>query len=93
MKTIWKYPITLEPIQEIEMQKGAEILTFHKQGSRHEDEMYIWCLVHTKNEKEKRTFLLVSTGDLDIPEKAEYVGTIWLLNGSHVIHLLELKKG
>lgn len=90
MKTIWKYKVSLEPMQTIEMQKDAEILTFHKQGSRQDDEMYIWCLVHTKNPTEKREFMLTSTGDLEIPDNASYVGTIWLMSGNYELHLWEL---
>ncbi len=95
MKKIWKYPITLEPFQDIEMPVGAKILSLHKQGSRHEDEIYIWCLVKTENEREIRHFMFVQTGDeiLCNNDECEYVGTLWLMNGSHVLHLLELKKG
>lgn len=93
MKTIWKYPITLEQFQDIEIPAGAEILSLHKQGSRQEDEIYIWCLVETDNPLETRHFMFVATGNAITCEECNYIGTLWLMSGSYVLHLLELLKG
>jgi hypothetical protein len=93
MKTIWKYEIKLEPVQSIDMPIGAEILTLHKQGSRREDEVYVWCLLDTEKPTETRSFLLVETGEEIHCENCEYVGTLWFLTGTHVVHMVEIKKG
>ena len=93
MKTIWKYSIKLEPIQSIDMPVGAEILTLHKQGSRREDEVYLWCLVDSDMPKETRSFLFVETGEEINFDNSEYIGTLWFLTGTHVVHLVEIKKG
>jgi hypothetical protein len=35
----------------------------------------------------------MSTGEPEIPDDAEYVGTIWLMTGNYVLHLFEIGKG
>lgn len=93
MKTIWKYNINIEGIQNISMPRGAEILTLHKQGSRQDDEVYIWCLVDTDEPLEMRHFMLITTGEEILCEVYNYIGTLWLMNGNYVVHLIEMLKG
>lgn len=92
MKTVWKYKVELVDVQNIEMKQGAEILVLQKQGNRHEDEIYIWCIVDTDAPTEVNTFHLIPTGT-EILENTKYIGTLWLMNGSYVLHMFEGKKG
>jgi len=94
MITIWKYKISLEHSQDIEMPADSRILVLHKQGSRQEDEIYLWCLVDTDKPKETRSFFFAITGEeLLCGKNCNYVGTLWLMNGNYVLHLFELLKG
>lgn len=83
MLTVWKYPFTLE----MELPKGAEVLTVRMQG----DQRTIWALVDlSASTLEKRTFLVVGTGS-PIEESVQsltYIDTY--LEGGLVMHLFEL---
>lgn len=93
MRTVWKYKIILEREQAIDIPEGAKIVSFHKQGTRHEDDIFIWCLVDTDNPKETRRFFLLETGEpLDGLGDLEYIDTLRFMAGTHVLHLFE-KKG
>ncbi len=91
MKAVWKSKVVLEDIQEIEMPVGSEILKFHQQGNRFDDDVSLWYLCETENPKEKRTFALVATG-VEVLEGYKYIGTIWMMNGNFVLHLFEVIK-
>lgn len=82
MHSIFKYKI--EPIIELELPKGAEILTVGPQGS----EIYLWAKVDPSAETEIRRFVGFGTGH-DIPDKLDltYIGTTFF--GSLVFHIFE----
>jgi hypothetical protein len=83
-KTIWKY--TLEHRIQLQMPKGAEVLTVREQG----EEICLWALVDPSAEKETRQFHSFGTGhDVDdLPMK--YVGTSHLEGGALVFHTFEV---
>jgi len=90
MKKVWKYKVTLELEQDIELPVGCKILALNKQGNRNEDEIYLWCLIDPDSPMETRHFLLTPTFE-ELPENIlDYVGTLWLMNGSYVLHLFRL---
>jgi hypothetical protein len=57
-KVIWKFELEPTDNQEIEMPKGAEILTAQNQVGI----PCLWALVDPTAEKETRTFEVVGTG-------------------------------
>lgn len=92
MKTVWKYPLSLDKTQVITMKRGAKIIAVQRQGSRQEDSMFIWCLVDTEQPNEERKFFLAGTGEhLNGDVLLEYVATIQFIREGFVIHLFEMK--
>lgn len=77
MKTIWKFNVKITDSQEIEMPKGAEILTVQMLVSY----INLWAIVDTDAEKETRTFHVYGAGN-PIPEidllhqTRKYIGTV-----------------
>jgi hypothetical protein len=94
LRTVWKYEISLETLQELQIPKGAILLSLQRQGHRKDDKLCLWCLVDTEEEKEARTFFLLGTGE-ELPTgiKYEYVGTIQYFSGVPMVHLFEVWKG
>ena len=72
MKTIYKYPAHFYGHFDLEMPKGAQILTIDTQ----EEAPYIWAIVDTNAPKEMRKFNMMKTG-YPIPkeETLNYIGT------------------
>jgi len=87
MLTIYKYQIKLEPRTNIQMPRGAKILSFQMQNGR----AYIWSLVDLEQELTEEVFILLGTGHGTLtPDTTDYIGTVQ--NGSFVWHLFHLKK-
>lgn len=85
-KTIWKFTLTPNTIQPIEMPIGAEIISLQTQ---HEAACF-WAIVDPHSPKEKRHFEVYATGDV-IPEaKRVFIGTFQLSGGNLVFHVFEL---
>ena len=89
-QTIWKFETPFEEIFTLEMPKGAEILSVHR-----DEKTNIPCilaLVYPENEKEKRTFELFGTGQsihTDMGISRKYVGTYQYQRGEFVGHVFE----
>lgn len=84
MKTIWKF--TLQPECELEMPKGAELLSVREQG----EDICLWALVDPTADKEVRRFRGFGTGH-DVPDQPmKFIGTAHLHGGSLVFHVFEL---
>lgn len=108
MKKILKYSIDSEDSTilqvgrnepfTIEMIKGAKILTVQTQPCPDRFGMVqnvgrIWVLVnHSETEKEKRTFVLIETGQTIDEESHKYIGTYQVFGGRIVLHLFEIIK-
>ena len=89
MLTIWKYPIPVQDNIQVEMPKGARVLTVQMQM----DVPYVWALVNPQAEKEIRTFRLVGTGhEIRHSDKLTYIGTFQLEGGALVFHLFERER-
>ena len=82
MKTIWKFPITVDDRFDLEMPQDARILTVQAQNG----EPCLWAEVYPDNPRETRQFTVVGTGN-PMPPAVTYVGT-WR-EGSFVSHLYE----
>lgn len=85
MQTIWKLPLQIGGVWEVEVPSHAEILSLALQG----DDLFFWARVETRNGVVRRRFLVVGTGH-EIPHYAEkFIGTVHLDNGL-VFHAFEL---
>jgi len=91
MKTILKYilhPDLATSIDTIGMPLGAKVLCTENQ----QEKLAIWVEVDTHETAIKpRNFLTIPTGvDFDIPDDAQYIGTILFHVGTFVLHLYEV---
>jgi hypothetical protein len=77
-KVIYKYKLSPLKQQDIEMPKGAIILTLQMQ----DDTPCIWALVNPLEEKEVVTFELIATGEkIENADLMEYIGTFQVTVG------------
>lgn len=82
--TIYKYPLLITEKQEMEIPKGAKYLTLKLQNGI----PCLWAKVSEKDIKVKTTFLMIGTGQ-EIPNGAEYIGTIHLTESNLVFHVFQ----
>ena len=92
MKTIWKFTLSVQDKQEIEMPKDAIILTAQIQ----KDELQLWAAVDTDISipTEIRYIGICGTGN-PIPNPNnmnKYISTFQLYNGALIFHVFELIK-
>ena len=83
MKTIWKFELPKQG--NVEMPKGAEILTVQTQNEK----PCIWALVNPDAEKEERAFVIYGTGHYFQLIDYKYIGTFQLNEGRLVFHVFE----
>ena len=91
MKKVFKYDVSIDDYQTIEMPKDSEILKAGVQNGK----MVLWVLVDPEDDKEQRRFRLTGTGHKitdDEAGKLHYIGTFLLYGGSLVFHLFEILK-
>ena len=85
MEHIFKYQLSEEETQEIEMPEGAEILSMQVQHGT----PCIWAKVDREKRTVKRRFIIVGTGWIVPVEATKFVGTFQLSGGAYVFHLFE----
>lgn len=86
MRTVWKYELAIDDYIDVEIPKGAEILTFQIQS----DKPCIWCLVDPNVEKETRRFRLAGTGHDIKEDNLKYIGSCQVHEGVLIFHLFEI---
>lgn len=96
MKTIHKYPVTVETEKPfaVEMPKAAELLHVLEHPR---DGTFLYALVDTDMEQTQRTFQWFGTGrdwsqTADDNKLRQYVGTITHAHGAFVWHLFEVRE-
>jgi len=77
---IWKFPLRLEDVQELEIPRHNEILTCQVQNGG----ICLWAIVDPKQRTEKRTVRIVGTGR-PMPDGCTYVSTVQM--GAFVWHI------
>lgn len=85
---IWKFPLLTTDWQEIQMPKGADILTVQVQFG----EPFLWARVDPSLPLYPCTFEVFGTGheiDEDMCVERHYVGTYQLNGGSLIFHVFE----
>jgi len=87
MNAVWKFPIPLEDVFEIEMPRVSKPLSVQVQKGI----VQIWALVTPGRDIVKRRFYLCGTGHPreDIPRSLNFVGTFQLGQGNLVFHLFD----
>jgi hypothetical protein len=85
MKTIWKFPLKLREYNEVEMPKGAEVLTAQVQG----ETICVWAGVDPEAPTEPRMFQISGTGTtMHEHQERKYIGTVQ--RGRYVFHVFEV---
>lgn len=87
MKVVWKYPFMVSDLVNIEMPRGARVLSVQV----HKETPTMWALVDPLAPQEQRLFRCVGTG-VPIPDSRDYsqfIGTIQLFEGDLVFHVFE----
>jgi hypothetical protein len=75
MQTIWKFPLKVTGIQQVEMPKGATILCADTQG----DVLCLWAIVDPDADRENRQIAIVGTGHGMAESELKYIGTAQML--------------
>jgi hypothetical protein len=82
--TIWKVVLEITDVQDIEIPKGAVLLTVREQH----DQLCIWYKCDPSRPKAKYRILARGT-DHRVPEDARYAGTGHLFGGNLVLQVFE----
>jgi len=84
--TIWKYPLKVTDIQNVEMPAGARVLSAHVQR----DTICVWVLADPAADRVRRQFRIFGTGVPvgEIP-MAEFVATVHFLRVGLVFHVFD----
>lgn len=90
MKRIYKYPLEIMDVQEVDLPKGAQILSVQAQYGIPN----IWALVDDKQTKTEKVIIRIIGTGYQIPDanSLEYIGTVQLINGSVVFHVFKNSK-
>lgn len=88
-KIIYKYPLEVRGLQNLQLPEGAEILTVQPQGNQ----VCLWALVSPDKETASRTIWIIGTGhQIDTTEHlGRYVATFQLNAGELIFHVFEAK--
>lgn len=82
---IYKYPVTIDDVFDVEMPRGAQVLSVDVQGGRPQ----MWARVDPSAPVEQRRFQLRGTGHPLNGNEGRFVGTFQMHGGSLVFHLFE----
>lgn len=86
--TIWKFPLLINDLVELQMPKGAVVLHVALQGKQ----PCLWALVNSTEPTEIRKFRIVGTGHLislnEVP-LLTYIGSFLMHGGALVFHVFE----
>ena len=89
MSRIYKYPLQLTKIQEIEMPRGAQVIHVGVQANT----ICLWAIVDTACPVERRSFAILATGHLNFnPEIMRHLGSVIMNEGALVWHVFEPKE-
>ncbi len=89
MKTIWKFPLSLDRKQVLKIPSRGKILRLATQGGI----PHIWVFIDSDIEEEERTFITLGTGHQVYSPEAErlqYIGTWEMHQGALIWHVFEL---
>lgn len=81
---VYKYPIKILSLQDVEMPVGASILCCQMQGG----EPMLWALVQPENKLSARGIRIVGTGH-EASDLGRYIDTIQIDGGALIFHVFE----
>lgn len=84
MKTVWKFPLSVLDLQQVNLPRGAQILSVQTQH----EQPCLWALVDPSAPTEYVNFRTLGTGHFapDM-ERFRYVGTYQLVGGGFIGHV------
>ncbi len=89
-RTIWKFNIDIDDVQNVEMPKQAKLLSVQVQNGS----VRLWAMVCPRNTLVNRIIQMAGTGhDLKGRDMGEYLGTFQISNGQLVFHVFDGGEG
>jgi len=85
-KSIWKFNFPIRDEFQLQMPKGAEILSVQIQHEK----PTLWAICDTESKNETRNFSIYGTGHPINPNGKKFIATFQMANGSLVWHLFEI---
>ena len=89
MNAIWKFQLKVTDLQEVEMPKGAQVMSVQEQNGA----LCLWAAVDSEQPKENRVIEIIGTGN-PIPTTTtdrHFIGTAQMQKGALVWHVFERK--
>lgn len=86
MITIWKFKLTEEKKQRVQMPRGAKILSAQSQRN----DLCLWAMVDSTQPVVERTIICFGTGDEIKNDQLRYIGTTIFNDGYFVVHVFEV---
>lgn len=84
MRTVYKYQVAVDDYQEIELPRGARILSVQAQGTH----IYLWALVDPEVKSVTRKIWILGTGHpfkLENELRVSFVGTVQVNYGPGIL--------
>ena len=85
MTAIWKFTLAIANMQDIEMPRGARILSIAQQHGK----LCLWALVNPEADRVKRALRIAGTGHQCDARAAHFVGTVLCNDGLLVWHVFD----
>lgn len=97
MNTIWKYELRVTDRQEVDMPKGAQILSVQADEKNSGpnsvgQKICVWALVDDRKRTETHVFDIYGTGHECLSEKMSYLATVQVSGGYLVWHVFHYVK-
>lgn len=92
MKTVWKFPLYIDDVQDVEMPEGAEVLSVQEwPGAELGAPLVMYALVDDDAFKVRRRFRIVGTGNPadDLLPLDRFLGSVITAGGALVWHVWE----
>ena len=81
---VWKFPLKVTDVQEIEIDHSASLLDVQMQR----DQLCLWAICNVNNTAVKRKIFIKGTGHkIDFSEVGKYIGTVQTHGGGLVWHV------
>jgi len=89
MKTIWKFELTPNRLQSVQIPFGGQILSVHANA---DNAPMLWVLVDPDMPRRER-YLGIYTTNTELPdEPGRYIGSFFIYEGSLEFHLFEMEE-
>jgi len=87
MRTIWKYPLTIDDVQYLDLSESAQVLSVQMQG----EALCLWALVDLEDTRRVRHRIRIyGTGHAVDDASGLFLGTVQLRGGALVLHVFDV---